>query len=262
MAGDLIGIEWEPQFTLLRYPNHSVYFKVTKKRKPFIHLEYTSPEIYKLEQTFKRVFVELPLSYNVKLSNFVALKNWHIKNPYRYVSIDNINFEVITKPVTLDKLPNEMVKADQHLKKFCLKIEKLVGPLGVFLPTWELGFSQPSKHVNISSKKEMEFIDIGGKFLRETLKIAHNGFSSTINFKGECRIHQRRLHITVPYNFTDYKGLMELTSLPKISKADLIFYLYEWSLKHPMPYMKSTKKRGIFLAFLSGKEYNKVGGLL
>jgi hypothetical protein len=258
----LIGIEWEPQFTLLKWPTYPVYIKNTKKRIGSVIPQYFNADGYISKSSYQRVSVEVPASYGVWRSTNAAYNNWNRKNPYRYMSIDGTNFEIITKPVKIEKLSSEIKKADKHLKEFCGKLFKLTGPLGVFLPNWEFGYGVPSKHVNISLDDMLLLPKSDNKFLKSLIGFKDRGFVSKIDLKGECHTHQSRVHITVPYNFDDYDGLLDFFQKTKINKSDIMFYLYQWSIKHPMPFMSNTDKKGIFLGHFSKKEYIKVNGLL
>ena len=254
MNNFLIGIEWEPQFTLLDYPNHTVYFKITKRRKSFIYTQHDTPNT-------DRVTIEVPPSYNTWRSTNVSSNNMNKNNRYKYTSIDQTNFEVITKPVPIEKLTSEIIKADKHLKEFCINLSKLSGRLGVFLPNWQYG--SPSKHINISDKQGIEFITNSDvDFYSEVRNLNTKGFHSKIEMKGECRSHKERVHLTVPYNFTDYNRLLEIFYKDTVNKSDILFYLYRWSLKYPVPFIKGTRKRGIFLGFTEKSRYIKVSGLL
>lgn len=249
-----VGIEWEPQFTFLNYPNHRVYFKTTKRRKFLVYTQHETSDI-------NRVTLDVPPSFNTWRSTRVATNNMNKNNRYRYTSIDQTNFEVITKPVTVEKLPLEIIKADRYLKEFCLNISKVVGRIGVFLPNW--GYGTPSKHINISDKLPIKFIpDSDVDFYKEVRGLHTKGFHSKIEFKGECRNHKERVHLTVPYNFTDYNRLLEFFYKSDVNKSDILFYLYRWSLKHPMPLIKGTKKRSIFLGFTDKNRYVRVNNLL
>ncbi len=259
----LIGIEWEPQFTLLRYPNHSVYFKTSLRRRASVIAEYGGVGIYAQDDSQKRVTVDLAATYDIWTASKVAEYNARHKSPYRYTSTDGKNFEVITKPVPLDKLGSEIISAEKHLKNFCEKVVDLTGPLGVFLPMWDSGFGQPSKHVNISNEAGLSITRGTGKILSKKLsELSSKGFFSNINLKGDCTKHRNRLHVTVPYNFTDYDKLLKLCEGKSVTEAKLITFLYEWSVKHPMEFMNNSKKRGIFLGFVSKKKYNRLHSLI
>lgn len=260
--GILIGIEWEPQFTFLNWPKHSVYIKNTKSRKGKVYPEPDQTILVKLEPCYQRVTVEVPPSFHVGRSTNVASNNWDANNQYQYTSIDGTNFEVITKPVKIEKLPSEIMKADKHLKDFCIKLVKLSGPLGVFLPNWEYGFGIPSKHINISLDNVTLDMKSDRRFMKSRIGWNDKGFVSKLDIKGECRLHQSRIHITVPYNFNDYSGLLDFFKQSRINKSDIMTYIYKWSVKHPMPVIPGTKKHAIFLGYIKNNEYIKLNGLV
>lgn len=259
----LIGIEWEPQFTLLNYPNHSVYFKNTTRRKSSIIVENNAGGIYANETSNLRVVVDLASTFDVWQATRVAANNADKSSAYKYTSTDGKNLELITRPVTPDKLQSEIEKVETKLRVLCEQLVGTTGPLGVFLPAWDPGFGQPSKHINISSKEGIVLRK--GQMKSLSTKIAElnaTGFFSSICLKSECRKHRQRIHVTVPYNFTDYNRLLKFFSNNIAHEAKIITYIYEWSVVNPMPYMWKTQKQGIFLGYIHKKRYNRVEGLL
>lgn len=270
--GLLIGIEWEPQFTLLKYPNYMVYFRTTKKRKSSvsrnpnnssssINLGYMG--ISNGDGRTKIIYVNIAPSYDIWNATKVASHNMTKSSPYRYLSIDNINFEVITKPVRIGRLQKEIGKAGKKIEEFCLLIYDLIGDAGIFLPNWEKGFNKPSKHINISAPNPFILIyESDEKFLKYVRSSKDKGFGSKVEIKGECYKHSNRVHLTVPYNFTDYEELLGLFNKQHINISTIQFYLYKWSLDNPMPRIKGTKKKGIFLGYTSKNKYNTVSSLI
>jgi len=114
----LIGIEWEPQLTLLNYPNKAIY----------IHLsENFRTDIVNYDE--KCVVIFLSLKYSGYTDKVVA------------------NIELRTDPVKLENLPIEIHNCQKVMEDIVKDIAKIVGPVGVFLPAFPC-----SKHVNVSFK--------------------------------------------------------------------------------------------------------------
>ena len=125
----LIGLEWEPQLTLLNYPNRSVFIMSGEHIDNTIHLETLEKEVI----FCKCVYIYLPKEYQ--------------KN------IDNSNLEFRTPPVSFEELPKEIEKAQTEMENLIKAIAKELGPTGVFLPA-----SPCSKHVNVSGVKYTTYI--------------------------------------------------------------------------------------------------------
>lgn len=109
----LIGLEYEPQLTLLNYP---------KKRVHVVCSRYNT----RVRQTRPNgVILDLPYKFITK--------------------IDQDNLEFRTSPVKLEELPKEIEKLQLEMESLVMEITKAVGPVGIFLP------AQPcTKHINLS----------------------------------------------------------------------------------------------------------------
>lgn len=115
----LIGIEWEPQLTLLNYPKRMISVGggpyMSKVRVDFIS-----------EDGFEDVcYLFLPGKYA------------------RYRDSDNLEFR--TNPVKFEDLKKEIKRVQDEMENVVKEIAKEVGPTGIFLPGYPC-----TKHVNIS----------------------------------------------------------------------------------------------------------------
>lgn len=113
----LIGIEWEPQLTLLNYPKKKVDIRVLSS------------------------ISEISTASKSKGNDACCL---FLPEKYKkYVDVDNLEFR--TKPVKFDDLKDEIKRVQDGMETVVKEIAKEVGPVGVFLP------GDPcTKHVNIS----------------------------------------------------------------------------------------------------------------
>lgn len=138
----LIGLEYEPQLTLLNYPKKSVFIVMDNKS---IVVEY-----------FRTNCVVLTL-------------------PYKYCNNrDQDNLEFRTPPVKFENLPEEIAKLQTEMESLIKEIAKVVGPVGIFLP------AQPcTKHINLSglgkpvTRKDAE-VKLGNYGNRYHLKVPYS----------------------------------------------------------------------------------------
>lgn len=135
----LIGLEFEPQLTLLNYPNKAVYiFSKLGLRLP----ESESDEIIiNPHEEFRHVSILLPSRF------------------YQYIDLSISNLEFRTSPVSFAGLSDELHKLNQKFKEVILEIAEVVGPIGAFLPA-----APCTKHVNISTANQpvMKALDTQG----------------------------------------------------------------------------------------------------
>lgn len=180
----LIGLEYEPELTCLRFPKSKIYVARSEWKE--------CPKICYTDNYFNHIVVFL--------------------NVGELLDISSLNLELRTKPCPLDKLVGERAKLDQKLEAILLEIseasyhllgccidhddrEKL-GSVGIFLPD---SFKEPFgfKHVNLSPiPEEMAKFDYIFRYLNCMLK------------PGD--VHAGRLHIKVPYNFWQYEELVKI----------------------------------------------------
>ena len=112
----LIGIEWEPQLTLLNYPKLPI-------------------------EVFPDHFKALSCTqcYNNNTSSYkIAL---YVSPKY----VDATNLEFRTKTVKIEDLPNSISIVQDKMEDLVKEIAKALGPTGIFLPALPC-----TKHVNIS----------------------------------------------------------------------------------------------------------------
>ena len=119
----LIGIEWEPQLTLLKYPEMP------------IHVLY---DPFRSAQDFTCKY-----SHN---DNLKSKCDVIIFVPYKYKAmVDNANIEFRTPPVKLEDLPAAIKTEQDKMAALVKDIAKAQGPTGIFLPAYPC-----TKHVNVS----------------------------------------------------------------------------------------------------------------
>lgn len=163
----IIGIEWEPQLTLLRYPRSAV------------NVVADSGDRIMLRVGKETITVKVGINdYSLGVDTAVS------------------NIEIRTLPVPVSKLKEETRRVYLLLQEFIVRMAKQVGPVGVFLPETyhregvpEALLIAPSKHVNF------DLADFG--HIDECL----------LHLKDTCTSKRPRVHICVPYNFTCYQEL-------------------------------------------------------
>ena len=145
----LIGIEWEPQLTLLNYPVKAIH----------IHLSDNSMTdiVNHDEKCEKYVIIYLSNKYSVYIDKAVE------------------NIELRTDPVKLDDLNTEIQKCQKVMEDIVKDIAKVAGPTGIFLPAFPC-----TKHVNVSFKEVNDryastYSIKGGDYgLRHHIKVPYN----------------------------------------------------------------------------------------
>ena len=123
----LIGIEWEPQLTLLNYPNMAICPHRDGRHK------LISTQIGR---------VETVTDDNMMTATdgiFLYLPSKYFKN------IDNFNLEFRTQPIKLEDLPAAIKTEQDKMEALVKDIAKSQGPTGIFLPAYPC-----TKHVNVS----------------------------------------------------------------------------------------------------------------
>ena len=119
----LIGIEYEPQLTLLNYPEMP------------IHILY---DPFQSAQDFTCKY-----SHNDNLKSKCDVIMFV---PYKYKTMaDNTNIEFRTPPVKLEDLPAAIKTEQDKMETLVKEIAKSQGPTGIFLPAYPC-----TKHVNVS----------------------------------------------------------------------------------------------------------------
>jgi hypothetical protein len=248
----VIGIEYEPQFTFLRYPNHRVDFVendhvVSKSADRFVADFVMEPRSI-LPIVIIAVNTKVIIAVNTNYYPRYIQLDGKVRKLFRNISVDRTNLEIKTNPTCLRNLRFEIEAADLCLQDYTVMLKQNVGSTGIFFPRsrlcleemvvvpiessnymyrfsldkrrialdskpvlikpfiktsyrkFELGKFTPSKHVNISFER----------YRNRRIK-AWTGVNNTsyrgILFKNITGSIHGRLHLTVPYNFTDYEGL-------------------------------------------------------
>lgn len=282
MNNALIGIEWEPQFTLLEYPNRPV---------DFIPLWSSDHQInsIKISPNGKQISV---------LIREAVFKGYLFKKytyEHSYISTDPVkrNLEVRTYPVPVEDLPNQIQKCNRLLHKFILKMKQYTSDgIGVFLPKAILEVSDvisfydeedhrykfvthhiPSKHVSISFSDAYNYSNKGIKLdglndlsqqlfhLKEYNEL--NSFRSFIKSRFSTIDYNRRIHITVPYNFTDYQGILPVAKQLWESNKNTWLKNYLAMAKYIDNWAKNNEqKKPLLVGCVKVNKYIKAGGLI
>ena len=121
----LIGIEWEPQVTLLNYPKMAVC--------PARNRDNNSMYMGKVAD-------------HTDAATLMGVAGMFLYLPKKYSdNIDNFNLEFRTPPVRLEDLPDAIKTEQDKMEALVKDIAKALGPTGIFLPALPC-----TKHVNIS----------------------------------------------------------------------------------------------------------------
>ena len=178
----LIGIEWEPQISLQKYPNYH------------INVKWGNFPVIKVSRQKGYVYLFIPDSLREMLKT---------KNMY----IDVGNMEIYTDPVDIKHLPVEINKRYKLLKEFwVLAAEGINQMIGVFLPASN---QEPfvTKHVNLSYTVKPE---VARRLIEEYRagKRQRNPYVPMFDIKEAVgSYHHERVHLKVPYNFQHYEAL-------------------------------------------------------
>jgi hypothetical protein len=282
MSNELIGIEWEPQFTLLEHPNLPVDFRVTFNQLPPIDYPI------RIAATNNKV--------KVYLKESVFLDYQYGKFPYSYyIDTDQVknNLEARTRPVALSDLQTEIQNCNDFLHKFILKLKQHTNNgIGVFLPkaiadestgiiyldkdnSYKfLELHTPSKHVSISFKDKIGYNEfwcggppgndknsaLSGSKEYDQLK----SFTSYIQPKpSDCSDNSNRIHITVPYNFTAYQELIPFTKQLWTSNNNNWLERYIALAQYIDNWAKNNKQeKPLVVGYIKSDRYVKIGGLI
>ncbi len=282
MKKALIGIEWEPQLTLLEYPN--------------LPVDVLSGAVGSILSTYMRITADERRVRLLIRDGCYDKYRVPIYPHYHYsISTDTVKhlLEVRTFPVALDELESQINICNDHLGDLLSRVKQYTpGGIGVFLPKARLGesdgigfhdeqdvyrlleYSTPSKHVSISFRSDNFPSQMQCQLLGSTDPLAcylhtsdeynsYDEFRSLIKLRMSTVDYGHRLHITVPYNFNDYSRLA----------------VYAWKLWQTTndnwagPYMKMVKfinswyKKNepagpLLVGYIKNKNYVSVGGLI
>jgi hypothetical protein len=195
----LIGIEWEPQVSLQKYPNY------------LINISWIDTSVIKVSRFKNYVHLFIPSS----LENMLKEKNMYI---------DVGNMEIYTDPVDIKYLNAEIAKRDKLLKEFWVLVANSINQMiGVFLPASNKSLFV-TKHISMSYMVKPE---ITRRLIEEYRagKQRRNPYEPKFDIKGVIdTYHHQRVHITVPYNFQHYEALYK--SYLKAYHRDLLWYVF------------------------------------
>jgi hypothetical protein len=285
MIDALIGIEWEPQLTLLEFPNQVITVIKKSNLDHWGHLKTgvilsvtrdSSLMVYNfqiLEDGPSSVFVTIDDSYDPSYYGGCSIP--------KYLGVDDSmsNLEIRTRPVKLELLKDHLDFCTEYLGHFVEDLSLLTKGIGVFLPT-AIGqalsqtHSSPNKHVNISfpiNPGYMKYFkeasnSLWSWFSEQVTIIDYNklsNFRTHVNGKPSDTQDYCRLHIMVPYNFNDYDGLVEKAygiwsaesdNLLKDNIMDLAKYLDSW-------YSMNVQKKPILVCHTTGSKVKTVNSL-
>jgi hypothetical protein len=221
----LIGIEWEPQLTVLEYPQKSIY--AIKKSQ----LDIDRIEFAKGDSDLMIVHYKLPSGYKEGYLTYLAIDDdyypsYYYKG-YNYFDVDpgSNNIELRTHPVKLEMLKDHIEFCTNYLSHVTEDISSYSKGIGVFLPVSNIGcmHSNPSKHVSISFPAKLGYLGKFNEFDYSLWKwlnpdLDRIGHSTLKNFKTHVAVKKSshvgvdfpRFHIRVPYNFTAYHMLVRI----------------------------------------------------
>jgi len=195
----LIGIEWEPQVTLQKYPNY------------LVNVVWSNIPTIKVSRQVDHIYLLIPSS----LKNMLKEKNMYV---------DVGNMEIYTDPVDIKHLNAEIAKRYKLFKEFWVLVASSINQMiGVFLPASN---REPfvTKHISMSYMVKPE---ITRRLIEEYRagKQRRNPYEPQFDIKGVIdTYHNTRIHITVPYNFQHYEALYK--SYLKAYHRDLLWYVF------------------------------------
>lgn len=193
-----VGLEWEVQLALLEYPNRIIDVEETDKIRPSL-----------FEGDEGQIVIEVPKE---------AFWNIYRRRTGEFVDLSNLEYR--TRPVPLRYLFEEIERIEEHnlIPLIQYLAENLHVSIGVFLPaSYGTADDTPGKHVNFSLSD-----------------IQSNPFRSALHLKGSKV--KRRVHVTVPYNFTAYEELAIVTRkhTKKYPSFAISTWVNKWATAHPM----------------------------
>lgn len=167
----LIGLEFEPQLTLLNYPNKKVVIAYNCNNEIKVFTTLCNVYVYSfIEDLENSIVLLLPDNYN------------------NYIDSGSSNLEFRTNPVSFTELPAELNRINATFQSVMLEIAKVTGPLAAFLPA-----NPCTKHVNLS--------------------VPSCEFPPDL-YHTKPGVYGQRIHIKVPYNFTNYSSLLPRLGTP------------------------------------------------
>lgn len=264
-----VGIEWEPQFTFLRYPQYSVHFKWTHGLQPEI-----------VRQETRQVIVRVsPICFYDEVADQDRWAGFRI-------TLDGDNIEVRTVPVPLCKLPEEIARSNHLLKQFTLWLASRYGPVGVFFPRtiWSYPAVEKipmgtgtvvltgdnemyrfaialTKHVNVSCIPDM-------LATKHSVQAHVRENHLVVSWRNKLCLTRQRLHLRVPYTWSRYHDLPQIVQVDectsvcrvhtKVKAASLLFHPGLITTTH---HTFQLDQDPILIGYSRGETYVDRGGL-
>lgn len=207
-----VGIEWEPQLTLLNYPRLSVYVLMRS-----------------LSEDIKIEVKNMDNPFYSHISLFIPP---YLFSGTKRIGIDKtvMNLEVRSRPVKLDNLKDEIEKCNMELAHFIEKLSSYVGPVGVFIPSLyykdclsnHCNILVLTKHVNVSlcpiylrNKPVHAGYIMYDEDMNKKYELSNKGkfhYCEFDFFWDKCYrldyLESQRMHVKVSYLFNDYESLV------------------------------------------------------
>lgn len=231
LSREIIGVEWEVQLSLPEFPHTTVLVAYGDEKhgfdlsKKFQILDYHPG--YQNQNGLIKGLAWVFCNYLYMMNTFEGSL---------IVDIPVNNLEIRSRPTTLDLFANECLKQEMNLASFLRELNlNTSSGIGVLLPKSKYSYlvtqdseflnsmygflnplssTRPSKHVNISFSERLGILgDLDQNELYYSAWVnksySLNSFKTYILLKThDVKFRVARLHITVPYNFVDYKDLV------------------------------------------------------
>lgn len=174
----VVGMEWEPQFTLLNFPQCRV--EVLSAVDVDRAAVWVSPQGGVVDLIIPEHF----------LSRRIGIDE----------AVGNLEVRSVPVPVSGRDWVGEVAQCQAALEALVCTLAEAVGPVGVFLPASMWGEFRLSKHYNITTKGHACWLQMG------KVDIFSPRQDMTTTFLRR-EITHHRCHVRVPYDFTDYATL-------------------------------------------------------
>lgn len=285
----LIGIEWEPQLTVLEHPNKIV--QLIKKDNLDFWIYASSNRVMTVKGDPWILVWTCHNQHNSNYSVFISVDDAYIPSYYGgvefpYLIIDSavLNMEIRTRPVKLDVLKDHIEFCTHYASHFIEDLSKYANGVGMFLPTAKSkvdGHTQPSKHVNISWPTQPGYLHQFAEYNNQLWKWLFNdlrelGYYDLRHYRAHVNVKKsdirgsampsdlKRLHITVPYNFDDYRTLRRMayriwTEPDEEQFREHIYALFTYIDSW---YSMNTQKDPILICHTSGKKVKILNNLV
>lgn len=228
----VIGIEYEPQVTLLRYPNLPVHFGRSTQ-------ESVSKVVYKDQDEIQHEHVVVYLEHENELASLYSNVIHRYKSGVDLSGDMYGNIEIRTEPCYLKDLPAELKRMTEALAQFTHDVAQYAGPIGVFLPPANVHIPryvrkrrhlQPMQWRDAAEKKLYltKHISLSYTLKWSEIKICHALFEN-MREKTLLNDDSFRHHYRVPYLWSDYATLIRKHA------QDHVEFLYPWKKETEYP---------------------------